>query len=75
MISAAPNYLEFANTLATSFDNLGVAVGTTVSGWFIVYHGVSITPWVGAAFGLGALSMIGLRSILEIENGKSVLPI
>lgn len=75
MISAVPNSLEFANTLATSFGNLGVAVGTTVSGWFIVYHGVSITPWVGAAFGLAALLMIGLRSILETRNGKSVLPI
>jgi predicted MFS family arabinose efflux permease len=68
MISAAPNSLEFANTLATSFGNLGVAVGTTISGWFIVYHGVAITPWVGAAFGLAALAMIGLRSVLEAKK-------
>ena len=68
MISAAPNSLEFANTLATSFGNLGVAVGTTLSGWFIVYHGVAIAPWVGAAFGLAALAMIGLRSILEAKK-------
>ena len=68
MISAAPNSLEFANTLATSFGNLGVAVGTMLSGWFIVYHGVAIAPWVGAAFGLAALAMIGLRSILEAKK-------
>ena len=68
MISAAPNSLEFANTLATSFGNLGVAVGTTLSGWFIVYHGVAMAPWVGAAFGLAALAMIGLRSILEAKK-------
>jgi len=68
MISAAPNSLEFANSLATSFGNLGVAVGTTVSGWFIFHYGVAVTPWVGAAFGLAALAMIGLRSILEAKK-------
>lgn len=65
MISAAPNALEFANSLATSFGNLGVAVGTTVSGWFIFHNGVVIAPWVGAAFGIAALAMIGIRSLLE----------
>jgi len=65
MISAAPNALEFANSLATSFGNLGVAVGTSVSGWFIFYNGVVIAPWVGAAFGTAALTMIGIRSLLE----------
>ena len=65
MISAAPNSLEFANSLSTSFGNLGVAVGTTVSGWFIFYQGVAVAPWVGAAFGIASLAMIGLRSVLE----------
>jgi predicted MFS family arabinose efflux permease len=68
MISAATNSLEFANSLATSFGNLGVAVGTSVSGWFIFYHGVTVTPWVGAAFGLASLFMIGLRSFLEAKR-------
>lgn len=62
MISAAPDALEFANSLATSFGNLGVAVGTTVSGWFIFYKGIVIAPWVGAAFGITSLVMIGLRA-------------
>ncbi|SFW67376.1 MFS transporter [Chitinophaga sancti] len=65
MISAAPNALEFANSLATSFGNLGVAVGTTVSGWFIFHSGVAIAPWVGAVFGVAAIAMVGLRYLLE----------
>jgi predicted MFS family arabinose efflux permease len=68
MISAAPNAPEFANSLATSFGNLGVAVGTTVSGWFIIYNGVAIAPWIGAAFGIAALVMIGIRSLLEKKH-------
>ncbi|MFD2287929.1 MFS transporter [Pedobacter petrophilus] len=68
MISAAPQSLAFANSLATSFGNLGVAIGTTVSGWFIFCYGVAITSWVGAAFGIAALAMIGLRSFLEVKK-------
>ena len=56
MISAAPNALEFANSLATSFGNLGVSVGTVVSGW------------VGMSFGVLALLMIGLRSLLNLKQ-------
>ena len=67
MISAAPDALEFANSLATSFGNLGVAVGTTVSGWFIFHSGVAVAPWFGAAFGVAGLAMIVLRCILEAK--------
>lgn len=65
MISAAPHALEFANSLATSFGNLGVAIGTMVSGWFIAGYGVQQSPWVGMCFGIMALLMIAWRSILE----------
>lgn len=65
MISAAPHALEFANSLATSFGNLGVSVGTMVSGWIIVSNGVEFSPWVGLCFGILSLSMIGLRSLIE----------
>ena len=65
MISAAPHALEFTNSLATSFGNLGVAVGTTVSGWFIFHNGIMIAPWVGAAFGITSLAMMGFRYVLE----------
>lgn len=65
MISAAPDSLEFANTLATSFGNLGVTIGTVAGGYMISSYGLSYTPWVGAVFGLLSLLMIGWRSWLE----------
>ncbi|MOA08804.1 Purine efflux pump PbuE [compost metagenome] len=65
MISAAPNSLEFANSLATSFGNLGVTIGTTLGGWMIITKGVVYNPWIGLVFGLLAFIMIALRSYLE----------
>src|SRR6218665_710953 len=65
MISSAPDSLEFANSLATSFGNLGVTLGTTIGGWIIMAKGVAYTPWVGFWFGALALLMIGLRQLLE----------
>lgn len=72
MISAAPHALEFANSLATSFGNLGVAVGTTVSGWFIFHKGVLIAPWVGAVFGIASLLMILLRWLVERKKADPI---
>lgn len=65
MISSAPKSLEFANSLATSFGNLGVTLGTTLGGWIIATRGVSYTPWVTVVFGTLAFLMIGWRSYLE----------
>ncbi len=65
MISSVPNSLEFANSLATSFGNLGVTLGTTVGGWIIITKGVVYNPWIGFVFGVLAFLMIGLRSFLE----------
>lgn len=65
MFSAAPNSLEFANSLATSFGNLGVTVGTTVGGWVIVAKGVEYTPWIGIVFGMLAFLMMMARSMYE----------
>lgn len=65
MISSAPNSLEFANSLATSFGNLGVTLGTTLGGWIIITKGVSFNPLIGIVFGILAFLMIGLRSFLE----------
>src|SRR6218665_547078 len=65
MISSVPDSLEFANSLATSFGNLGVTLGTTLGGWIIVTKGVEYNPWLGVVFGTLALLMIGLRSFLE----------
>lgn len=59
MIDAAPEAPEFANSLQSSFGNLGVSTGTIVGGWFIANVGVSSIPWVGAGFGtLAVLTMI-----------------
>jgi len=65
MISSAPESLEFANSLATSFGNLGVTVGTTIGGWIIVTKGVEYIPWIGVIFGLLAFLMMILRGIFE----------
>lgn len=68
MISSAPDSLEFANSLATSFGNLGVTLGTTIGGWIIVTKGVVYIPWIGLVFGLLAFLMMILKSILEKRN-------
>ncbi len=65
MISSAPEALEFANSLATSFGNLGVTLGTTVGGWIIVSKGVEFSPWLTMGFGFLAFLMIALRQFLE----------
>ena len=73
MISAAPDSLEFANTLATSFGNLGVTIGTVAGGYMISVYGLDYTPWIGAVFGLLSLSMIGCRSLLEAKQVHQAL--
>lgn len=65
MISSAPDSLEFANSLATSFGNLGVTLGTTVGGWIIVSKGGELTPWIGLVFGTLALIMMWIRTVFE----------
>ncbi|BAP31614.1 sugar transporter [Chryseobacterium sp. StRB126] len=65
MISAAPDALEFANSLATSFGNLGVTLGTTIGGWIIITKGVEYTPWIGFIFGILAFLMMIVRNIVE----------
>ncbi|RAJ80209.1 putative MFS family arabinose efflux permease [Chitinophaga dinghuensis] len=64
MISAAPGALEFANSLSTSFGNLGVTIGTTAGGWMIAHYGVGYTPWLTFAFGLLTFALMGLRKLL-----------
>jgi len=76
MISSVPGSLEFANSLATSFGNLGVTLGTTLGGWMIVSKGASYNPWIGFVFGILAFLMIILRSVLEKKSQKQkiILP-
>lgn len=62
MVSAAQDAKEFANSLQTSFGNLGVSLGTATGGWFISHYGIAITPWVGIGFGILAMVMIFWRA-------------
>lgn len=68
MISSVPQSMEFANSLATSFGNLGVTLGTTLGGWMIMTRGVEYNPWIGFIFGLLAFLMIAVRKILELKK-------
>ncbi|WDF45581.1 MFS transporter [Chryseobacterium sp. KACC 21268] len=65
MISAAPDAKEFANSLQTSFGNLGVSLGTSVGGFFIYRFDISITPWIGIVFGALAIMAIIWRAYLD----------
>lgn len=71
MISAAPDAKEFANSLQTSFGNLGVSLGTSVGGFFISQNGISITPWVGVVFGMLAILIIIWRAYLDRHHLKN----
>ncbi|OJX48869.1 MAG: MFS transporter [Flavobacterium sp. 38-13] len=72
MISSVPDSLEFANSLATSFGNLGVTLGTTLGGWMIVSKGVAYNPWIGFVFGLLAFLMMILRSFYEKSDRQII---
>jgi predicted MFS family arabinose efflux permease len=65
MIEAAPEAPEFANSLQASFGNLGVSVRTAAGGWFIASSGIENLPWVGAVFGVLALTMMICREVLD----------
>ncbi|MCM0667053.1 MFS transporter [Flavobacterium tyrosinilyticum] len=65
MIDAAPEAPEFANSLQSSFGNLGVSTGTIISGWFIANVGIQSIPWVGASFGTLAIVTMGIREIYD----------
>lgn len=74
MVSNAPSYaLEFANSLQNSTGNLGVALGTSIGGWIIVSKGISVTPWIGAAFGIISLLILAINSYLKKTESKIVI--
>lgn len=72
MIDAAPEAPEFANSLQSSFGNLGVSVGTLTGGWFIANLGISSTPWLGSCFGIIAGITMIVRAVLDrkMSSGK-----
>jgi len=65
MIDAAPEAPEFANSLQSSFGNLGVSMGTIVGGWYIANMGIQSIPWVGAGFGVLAVLTMVAREVFE----------
>jgi predicted MFS family arabinose efflux permease len=73
MISSVPDSLEFANSLATSFGNLGVTLGTTLGGWMIITKGVEYNPWIGFVFGLLAFLMMILRGLYEKKESRLLI--
>lgn len=75
MISAAPKSLEFANSLATSFGNLGVFLGTAVGGYIIAQSTIGNIPWAGIGFGILALLMVVWRTVLEKKIKTEVLDV
>lgn len=64
VISAAPEAPVFANSLSISFGNLGITIGTAVSGWVINTYGIHHTPWAMLALGAAALLLMALREWL-----------
>lgn len=71
MISAAPQAKEFANSLQTSFGNLGVSLGTAAGGFCISRYGISIAPWVGMVFGLLAVLAVCWRAYLDKKEPEA----
>lgn len=73
MISAAPDAVEFANSLQISFGNLGVVLGTTIGGWVISRFGIQFTPWITLGLGLLAFVMIWIRDVMEKRKSTAIL--
>lgn len=74
MIETAPEAQEFANSISISCGNLGISLGTAISGFAIASHGLQSAPWVMMAFGILALIMMGIKELLEIRFRKKCRP-
>ncbi len=61
LTSEAPEAPEFATSLFASIANLGVAVGSSIGGWFIKTFGMSAMFWSGWLLLGGALALILIR--------------
>lgn len=75
MIQTAPEAPEFANSISISFGNLGISLGTAISGLSIAHYGLHSAPWVMLSFGGLALVTLIIKEIMErqlITNQKIV---
>ena len=68
LTTEAEGGLEFANSLFVSFSNLGITVGTTLAGWFILHFGTRNLVWVGILFSILALLSILSKIIIRSET-------
>jgi predicted MFS family arabinose efflux permease len=58
---AAPKAKVFANSLGVSFGNLGLSMGTAISGWVIVSSGIHQVPWVSVTLVLASLILVFVK--------------
>lgn len=65
MIETAPEAPEFANSISISFGNLGISIGTAVSGFFIASYSIHSTPFIMFCFAGAALVMMVVKKKLE----------
>ncbi|SEA44800.1 MFS transporter [Pedobacter hartonius] len=65
MIETAPEAPEFANSISISFGNLGISLGTAISGLSIAGNGLHSAPWVMLSFGILALITLSIKEIME----------
>ncbi|TGD77691.1 MFS transporter [Hymenobacter wooponensis] len=72
--AAAPEAVAFANSIAASFSNLGVAVGTTVGGWVIAHYGIRSLPWGNVGFALLAFAVALLLGWLQKPKPAALTP-
>jgi predicted MFS family arabinose efflux permease len=73
MIATAPEAPGFANSLSISFGNLGVSLGTAVSGWVISSYGIHSAPWAMLILGTAALVMLLVKEVLEAREKRFAL--
>lgn len=56
---------EFANSLGISSGNLGLTIGTLVSGWVITKSGIVFTVWVSIILAVAALLVAVIKAYIE----------
>lgn len=58
---AAPKAKVFANSLGVSFGNLGLSMGTAISGWVIVNSSIHQVPWVSIMLVIASLILVFVK--------------
>lgn len=70
MIETAPEAPEFANSISISFGNLGISLGTGISGLSIAAYGLHSAPWVMLSFGILALITMVIKEMMEKQMSR-----